>query len=154
MAPVPSGVVWDRVVRVAIDLTPLQRRVTGCDRYLLELIGALAELDEESDYILFVNRGDGARWGPLPRNFRTVVLPLRSCVARLAFQQAVLPLWLRHLGVHVLHSPSFFTPLVPTRARHVLTVHDLTTAPPIAAACGFSRCAARIRSHQSGATTP
>jgi glycosyltransferase involved in cell wall biosynthesis len=114
-------------VRVAIDLTALQRRVTGCDRYFLELVGALAAIDAATEYVLFLNRGDRERLGTaLPANFRTVALPFRGRAARLVFQQAVLPLWLRHLDVQVLHSPSFFTALAPTRARHVVTVHDLT----------------------------
>lgn len=115
------------MTRVAIDLTPLQRHVTGCDRYFLELVAALAAGDDGNEYVVFLNRGDVGRLpAPLPARFRTVALPFRGRAARLVFQQAVLPLWLRHSSIDVLHSPSFFTPLAPTRARHAVTVHDLT----------------------------
>lgn len=70
-------------VRVAIDLTALQRQVTGCDRYLLELVQALATTDLVTEYVVFMNRGDGNRWPrPLPPNFRTV--RQRAHVAQMA----------------------------------------------------------------------
>lgn len=121
-------------MRIALDLTPLQRPVTGCDRYMLELLGALAGLGTDDAWTVFVNRDDADRLPhPLPPTFRVVALPFRGRPARLVFQQTVLPLWLARLGVDVLHSPSFFVPLAPTRVRHVLTVHDLTffTAPAL-----------------------
>lgn len=121
-------------MHIALDLTPLQRPVTGCDRYMLELLGALAALGTDDAWTVFVNRDDGDRLPhPLPPTFRVVALPFRGRAARLVFQQGILPVWLTRLGVDVLHSPSFFVPLVATRARHVVTVHDLTffTAPAL-----------------------
>ncbi len=94
---------------------------------MLELVRALAALDTGDQLVVFVNRGDAARVAPtLPSACRVIALPFRSRLARLVFQQAVLPAVLARLDVSVLHSPSFFAPLARTATRHVLTVHDVT----------------------------
>jgi glycosyltransferase involved in cell wall biosynthesis len=115
-------------VRIGIDLTALLPEATGVDVALLGLVRALAQVDRDGAYTIFVNREDRAQFeGTLPSGFSVRALALRPRAARLVFQQAVLPVATAALGLDVLHSPSFIQPIVRTGARHVLTVHDLTS---------------------------
>lgn len=116
-----------RPLRIGIDLTALLPVGTGVDTYLLELLPALAREDRTNDYHLFVNREDTCRLVPhLGDNFRVHAVGRRGRPARLVIQQAVIPLATSRLALDVLHSPSFFTPLHRGRARHVVTVFDMT----------------------------
>ena len=112
-------------MRVALDLTALLPRPTGVDWYLLGLARALARTDHETDYRLYVNAEDRGRLGELPPNFRVLARAARPRAARLAFQQGWLPA--AAFAADVIHSPSFIAPLAPTRARHLLNVHDMTS---------------------------
>jgi len=115
-------------VRVGIDLTALLPEATGVDVALVGLVRALARTDRETAYSIFVNREDrGLFAGTLPENFALRALSVRPRAARLAFQQAVLPIAAVRLRLDVLHSPSFILPLVRATARHVLTIHDMTS---------------------------
>jgi glycosyltransferase involved in cell wall biosynthesis len=114
-------------VKIALDLTPLMRVETGVDRYLLNLVQALAVADQENEYLLLVNPGDQDRLPDLDRS-RWSVVPVhaRSRWRRLVFQQFGLPRRLRREGVEVLHSPSFLLPLRAPGLQQVLSVHDIT----------------------------
>ena len=113
-------------MRVGIDLTALLPAATGVDVSLLGLVRHLAAIDRDTAYSLLVNREDRDHFVLLPANFAIVPLSLRPRPARLAFQQVLLPAAAALLRLDVVHSPSFILPLVRGRARHLLTVHDLT----------------------------
>ncbi len=114
-------------MRVGIDLTALLPLATGVDNYLLRLVTALGRIDRETAYTLFVNVEDRRRLaGSLPPNFVVAPGALRPRAARLAFQQALLPIAARALRLDVVHSPAFLMPFLGGGARHVVTVHDMT----------------------------
>jgi glycosyltransferase involved in cell wall biosynthesis len=114
-------------MRVGIDLTALLPLATGVDNYMLRLAGGLGRVDRETAYTLFVNLEDRRRLGDaLPPNFAVVPACLRPRLARLAFQQALLPAVASALRLDVLHSPAFLMPLLRGTPRHVVTVHDMT----------------------------
>jgi glycosyltransferase involved in cell wall biosynthesis len=130
-------------VRVALDLTALVPERTGVDTYMLGLVRGLAEQEEDgARYTLFVNAGDEDALAGLPPHFDVRRASLRPRPVRLAFQQALLPAYAAARGVDVVHSPAFISPLVRGGARHVLTVHDLTS---------FSMPEAHTRLRRSGA---
>lgn len=115
-------------MRVGIDLTALLPEPTGVDVALKGLVHALAAIDHEDRYTVFVNYEDRRLFaGALGRNFTVAPLGLRARVARLGFQQILLPAAARALGLDVLHSPSFIMPMVRGPQRHVLTIHDMTS---------------------------
>lgn len=114
---------------------------TGVDVYLRPLVAHLGRLDPTSPYTVFVNREDRAGFaGTLPANFRLAPLAWRSRALRFGFQQLVLPAVVRTRGIDVVHSPSFLMPWHRGRARHVVTIHDLTF---------FSHRAQHSRLHRS-----
>jgi glycosyltransferase involved in cell wall biosynthesis len=115
-------------VRIGIDLTALLPEATGVDVALVGLVHALARVDHESEYTVFVNREDRPLFaGSLPAHFSVRALATRPRAARLLFQQVLLPVAAAAQGLDVVHSPSFLQPMVRGTARHVLTVHDLTS---------------------------
>jgi len=128
-------------LRVAIDLTALLPRRTGVDTYILELVKHLAKIDGENQYTLFVNVADRKHFdGKLGDNMTVRAWSGRPRVLRLAFQQCALPVASALADFDVIHSPSFLLPLWRGRARHLLTVHDMTF---------FTRPALHNRLHRS-----
>ncbi len=115
-------------MRVGIDLTALLPQATGVEVSLKGLLTALAGLDRETRYWIFVNYEDRRDFsGSLPPNFTVAPLCLRPRAARLAFQQALLPALAVLRRLDVVHSPSFIMPVLRGRARHLLTIHDMTS---------------------------
>ena len=111
------------------------------DTYILELVKHLAEIDGENQYTLFVNVADRKHFdGKLGDNMTVRAWSGRPRVLRLAFQQCALPVASALAGFDVIHSPSFLLPLWRGRARHLLTVHDMTF---------FTRPALHNRLHRS-----
>jgi glycosyltransferase involved in cell wall biosynthesis len=114
-------------VRVGLDLTALLPEATGVDVSLLGLARALLLDEREHAYTLFVNHEDRARFAGWAGAASVLPLCLRPRAARLGFQQLLLPAAAAALRLDVVHSPSFIMPLVRGGARHVLTIHDLTS---------------------------
>lgn len=115
-------------MKIAIDVTALLPERTGVDTYMQQLVQAVARIDGESRYTLFVNAPDRFLFNKsLGPNFTVVPASLRPRVVRLAFQQLALPAAASFLDVDVVHSPAFIMPAVRGRGRHLLTVHDMTS---------------------------
>jgi alpha-1,3-rhamnosyl/mannosyltransferase len=117
-------------MRVAIDLTALNAQASGIDRYLLGMVRSLALLERGVEFFLFINVEDIARFTGshrLPAHCHVWPCCFRPRVCRLFFQQFLQPLLLYALRVDVLHSPTFIMPAWRGRARHVLTIHDMSS---------------------------
>jgi glycosyltransferase involved in cell wall biosynthesis len=125
---VPPTFGWiDQKMRIAIDLTALLPEASGVDNYLTQLVLHLGRVDHDNQYKVFVNYEDRNLFtGVLPRNFTVVPFCLRPRPIRLLFQQLALPVAAMRWGADVVHSPSFIKPLFRGKARHVVTVHDMT----------------------------
>lgn len=116
-------------MRVAIDYTAAVRQRAGIGRYTRSLVGALAQLDHETPYSLYIPRD--ARYveglAGLPGNFRVARAPLGERLMVTLWQRVRAPLPVEILtgASDVFYSPDFVLP--PTRARKkILTVHDLS----------------------------
>ncbi len=115
-------------MKIGIDITALTSEHTGVDRFLLGLVNHLARTTTDDFFCIFVNREDLPLFrGRLPDNFRLYGLCYRPRLARLLFQQLMLPVLSLSLRLDAIHSPSFIMPLWRGKARHILTIHDLTT---------------------------
>jgi glycosyltransferase involved in cell wall biosynthesis len=113
-------------MRVGLDLTALRPQRTGVDAYLCGLHrGLVADLDG-LELVVFVNREDVGEFPDEHPGLSVVAGSSRSRRSRLWFQQVRLPLAARELRLDVVHSPAFLIPLWRGRARHVVTVYDLT----------------------------
>jgi glycosyltransferase involved in cell wall biosynthesis len=118
-----------RLATIAIDYTPAYEQGGGIGRYVRELVAALARLDRQTDYRLFV-AGAGAK--PLPpapgSNFTwkpTKLSPL--WLARL-WHRARLPIPVQvAVGqVNLYHATDFVLPPTLHGTKTLLTVHDLS----------------------------
>jgi hypothetical protein len=135
---------------IGLDLTALTASPTGVDRYLLSLATALARADTTHHFAAFINREDSRHFSDLVSDrFRVYRAAARPRVARLAFQQAALPVAAVAMKLDVVHSPAFVKPMVGAGARHVVSIHDLTTITmpethiPLRRSATFSRALRR-----------
>jgi len=116
-------------VRIGIDYTAAVRQHAGIGRYTRNLIRALADLDRQNRYTLFVagGWGEGDGLGPWPDNFRLRGVPLSDRWLNILWQRLRLPLPIQWLTgpLDLFHSPDFVLPPLG-RTPAVLTVHDLS----------------------------
>jgi alpha-1,3-rhamnosyl/mannosyltransferase len=117
-------------MRIAIDLTALNAQASGIDRYLIGMVRSLALLECDAEFFLFINAEDRSRFAGLhrlPAHCHVWPCCFRPRVFRLFFQQILQPLLLYALRIDVLHSPTFIMPAWRGRARHILTIHDMSS---------------------------
>jgi glycosyltransferase involved in cell wall biosynthesis len=113
-------------VRIAIDATSVPRQRAGAGTYIYNLVQALPQVDRENTYFVFAKRETFDRHSLQRDGFRLVSVSLPSRLARMLWEQVMLPLHLSRLGVDVLHSPHYTTPLASVGWRRVVTFHDVT----------------------------
>jgi glycosyltransferase involved in cell wall biosynthesis len=116
-------------VRIGIDYTAAVRQHAGIGRYTRNLIRALAELDRQNRYTLFVagGWGEGDGLGPWPANFSLRSVPVSDRWLSIIWQRLRLPLPIQWVTgpLDLFHSPDFVLPPLG-RTPAVLTVHDLS----------------------------
>lgn len=126
-------------MRIGIDYTSAVRQGAGIGRYTRELIRALAALDRDNEYTLFVAAGGLPSGGTgqlfptaqfassWPPNFRVRSVPLSDHRLAVLWHRLRLPLPVDLVtgSVDLFHSPDFTLPPL-LRGRTVLTVHDLS----------------------------
>ncbi len=126
-------------MRIGIDFTAAAQQGAGIGRLTRNIIGALAEIDRENEYRLFVATGSRHKgeWqsGSLGSvfqtsnypNFRLKTVPLSDHALAVTWHRLRLPLFVELFTgrVDVFHSPDFTLPPV-WRARTLVTVHDLS----------------------------
>lgn len=114
-------------LRIAFDATAIPENRAGAGIYIFSLVKALAQVDRDNEYFIFVKPEHGEEFGVLGPNFRLMPVSVSSAPRRLVWEQSGLPMALRRLKVDVLHSPHYTTPLLPGSGfRRVVTFHDMT----------------------------
>ena len=115
-------------MRIAIDFTSFIPQMTGVDTYMKQLVWNLAKIDRINQYRIYHNYEDRRLFAEgLPLNISHCSLSTRLRPVRLIAQQVLLPAAVSGWGADVVHSPSFIMPYLRGAARHVLTVHDMTS---------------------------
>lgn len=107
-------------MRIGIDARLLYYRQAGISWYTRRLLQALAQIDQENEYLILQHRGHAEPVIDAP-NFRRVTL---FTPAHHRFEQWPLSLETMRLGLDLIHSPDFIPPLY-NRIPAVITVHDL-----------------------------
>jgi glycosyltransferase involved in cell wall biosynthesis len=115
-------------MRVAIDYTPAIYQGAGIGRFVRSLVNALAELDQNTEYVLvYADPPKGSRVElPQAPNFSSRRIPIPDRALTVMWHRLSLPVPVEFVTgrVDVFHSPNFV--LAPVwRASTVLTVHDL-----------------------------
>jgi len=108
------------LMRIGIDARILGYRRAGIGQYTYRLVEALAEIDQDDEFIIFQSRRDGKEIVQHPNFHRqTLYTPSHH-----RLEQWVLPLELWRHQLDLLHSPDFIPPF-HRRHASVITVHDL-----------------------------
>lgn len=123
-------------MRIGIDYTPAVWQGAGIGRYTRDLIGEVIRQGGEFQFTLFYAGGgldaaspylaDLARLGAAYPNVRAVRIPLSPRRLTQLWQRLRVPLPVEIFTgrLDLLHAPDFVLP--PTRARTLLTIHDLS----------------------------
>jgi glycosyltransferase involved in cell wall biosynthesis len=116
-------------VRIGIDYTAAVRQGGGIGRYTRNLIRALAELDAENRYRLFVagGRRQGVGSEDWPSNYRVRSIPVSDRLMHIFWQRLRVPVPMQVVTgpLDLFHSPDFVLPPLG-RTPAVVTVHDLS----------------------------
>jgi glycosyltransferase involved in cell wall biosynthesis len=98
----------------------------GTQVYSESLIQALADLNTQDTFTVFVSREGAALNLPMQPNFRKVVCPINSANRELRYlwEQTMFPWYLRAHRVDLLHSLGYVGPLLPP-CPQVVTIHDV-----------------------------
>ena len=114
-------------MKIAIDLTPIPRQMTGVGKYARCLLKSLAEFDRENHYWLFVKEDQFDQYRPGQENFHIVPQSriLHNRLIRLLWEQIALPVQLLKRKIDLLHSIHYTTPLF-SPCKRVITIHDMT----------------------------
>lgn len=113
-------------MRIAIDATAIPRLMAGAGVYTYQLVRALAALEADHDYVVFAHSDAFDELARQQPRLRVVHVRAPSRPERLLWEQLVLPVRLRRLGIDVLHSPHHTTPALPLPCPRVVTLHDVT----------------------------
>jgi len=116
-------------MKIGINTYFFKFPASGSGQYLLHLLQALAEVDQENEYILLSPQ-------PISEKIRTlftfphVVTPVpglaksNASIENLIWEQFTSPSAARRAGVDLLHVPYFAPPFFP-RTPSVITIHDI-----------------------------
>jgi len=114
-------------MRIGINISYwVPNAMGGTQTYQRQLLEGLAAAGDEHEFIVFLNADGGRQFqGPSPR-FRTYLYPLagRFRLLRVLWEQVVVPTRLRAMGIDVLHSLGYLSPIAAPGAT-VATVHDM-----------------------------
>jgi glycosyltransferase involved in cell wall biosynthesis len=104
---------------------------SGSGQYLLHLLQALAEVDQQNQYVLLGMHPVPEKTAPPPPSrFPHIVTPVpafarrNASIENLMWEQLTAPSTARRAGVDLLHTPYFAPPLFPPTAS-VVTIHDV-----------------------------
>ena len=112
-------------LRIGIDATAVPETATGVGTYVYGLIRGLAEVDGVNQYTIFGRRDQWEIIGVQAANMRLFPVTASSRIARVMWEQTLLPIAARRLRLDVLHSPHYTMPVLRS-TRSVVTFHDLT----------------------------
>jgi glycosyltransferase involved in cell wall biosynthesis len=115
------------MIRIGVNaLYLIPGGVGGTEIYLRNLLGALARIDSENQYIVYTNRETGAALVPDRPNFVHAPQPVRASFrpARIVWEQLALPFAAHKHRLSVLFNPGFTAPLA-CRCPMVTVFHDL-----------------------------
>lgn len=115
--------------RITLDYTPAIEQRGGIGRYVRELTAALASLDSEDNYRLFVAGANPDSLPSLPAaNFRWRATRLSSRWLARLWHRARLPLPVEAFtgSIDLFHATDFVLPPTLPNTRTLLTVHDLS----------------------------
>lgn len=116
-------------MKIGINALFFQQPATGSGQYMTHLLAALAEIDQQNEYVL-LGAQPIKQEQTLATAFPYQVWPVpgiigdRENIEKLIWEQLTGPAAAREAGVDVFHVPYFAPPLLP-RTSTVVTIHDV-----------------------------
>jgi glycosyltransferase involved in cell wall biosynthesis len=112
-------------MRIGIDASALPPNPVGAGNYIIQLVRTLATLETEHRFTVFAQQSGRELIGDLPQHVTWVVVPNMRPAIRLLWEQARLPVLVKHSAVDLLHSLHYTRPAV-LPCTSVVTFHDMT----------------------------
>lgn len=114
-------------MRIGISTSVIQRGKSGVGQYVLSLVRALLPSAERHEFTLFVMEEDLPLFDFVGDKMRIVPVEEkhRPAVRNILWHQLTLPTLAKHLGLDVLHVPSYRRMLWRKPCALVATIHDL-----------------------------
>jgi len=116
-------------VKILIDFTQIPLQKTGVGIYGYHLIRNLIENDKENTYLVVLQSDETCFDDLVSRRFILIRIRcslFRRLILRMLFEQIALPFIARKRGAGIVHSLHYSFPLLPMKAKKVVTVHDMT----------------------------
>ncbi len=110
-------------MRIGMKISPLTVLRAGIPNYIFHLLKALADVDNQNDYILYTDRPVPFELD-LPDRFRIATVTFPSRHLQLWYQIG-LPMQMKKDGIQLYHDPVYPLPFV-LPVPGVITVHDLS----------------------------
>lgn len=105
---------------IGIDTSRITKpHLTGTETYCLEIIKAMAKLDETDDFLLYAQKDPRPRLGNLPDNFKVRIIPFPKLWSQIRLSWEMLV-----KKPDVLFVPSHLVPIIHPK-NTVVTLHDL-----------------------------
>src|SRR6266705_5206616 len=116
-------------MRIALNALFLQTPANSSGQYLLHLLHALKEVDQQNEYLLLGAKpvaDNGSALTPFPYRVSPPPSPARrnENVGKVVWEQFTGPAAARKAGVDIFHVP-YFAPPLWTRTPTVVTIHDV-----------------------------
>ncbi len=116
-------------MKIGINILPFKHPTSGSGGYLFHLLQALAEVDQENEYVLLRPHTlpqENGMLNTFPYQVTTVpgFVARSENVEKLFWEQLIAPAAARKAGVDLFHVPYFAPPLFP-RTPGVITIHDV-----------------------------
>lgn len=112
-------------MRIAVNLLPLRAQLAGAGNYTQNILRALVERDAANEYIFFLAPRAENHFAFVNSKITRVRAALPdSILARIAYEQFVLPFQLVHYKIDVLFTPSVAVPLF-WRGKKVTVIYDM-----------------------------
>jgi glycosyltransferase involved in cell wall biosynthesis len=113
-------------MRIGVNLLPFRKQLAGAGRYAKNILENLVQLDRQNKYFLFVTENNKTNFQLRADNFIQITCPLpsSSILARILWEQFILPWQLLYYRIDILFTPSVAIPFW-TPGKTVTVIHDM-----------------------------
>jgi len=104
----------------------LPGKMGGTETYVRGLLYGLSKVDKKNEYVLFTHNENHHAFEYNSGQFskKLCPVPVKSRLARVAYEQLFLPRVAAKCRVDILHSPAYVSPVVGNFGK-VVTIHDM-----------------------------
>ena len=114
------------IMRIGIDATALPAQPVGAGNYIIQFVKALAKMDIDYELIVFAQKSKRDLFDiPNDENLHWVIVPDKSPMYRLIWEQTTFPRLVHRAEVDLLHSLHYTQP-IRLGCPSIVTIHDMT----------------------------